>query len=165
MPNENDRNTTQEDALSAAESLFGDTTVDKPIAVAKEEDASKEALPEPQDSEMTGGKESEGAGTSPSEDLKVVVSIRGGLASIGLQRPSSDPYIELFDDSDVAQLVQKVPSVLDRAKIRWEDSPKNPTYERPAASTGRRNRRNNQTSAQESNTEEGESQQQTLQLF
>ncbi len=33
--------------------------------------------------------------------LKVVVSIEGGRAAIGVQQPSSDPHIETFDDHDL----------------------------------------------------------------
>ena len=42
------------------------------------------------------------------EDLKVVVSIKGGRATIGVQQPSSDPYMESFDAGDLAGLAQEV---------------------------------------------------------
>ena len=45
---------------------------------------------------MTPGEQAAGDDTEPAEDLKVVVSIKGGRATIGVQRPSSDPHIESF---------------------------------------------------------------------
>ena len=75
------------------------------------------------------------------EDLKVVVSIKGGRATIGVQRPSSDPHIESFDDAELSGLAQEVTAVIERARARWEDEPKHPAHERPAPPARRRNRR------------------------
>ena len=96
----------------------------------------------------------------------MVVSIREGRASIGVQRSSSDPYIESFEDGEVSHLAQGISLVLERARARWEDAPKHPAYQRPATSTGRRTR-SNQRSAQASTAEgeAAETQQQTLRLF
>ena len=76
--------------------------------------------------------EAAGEETEASEDLKVVVSIKGGRATIGVQRPSSDPHIESFDDHDLPGLTQEVSAVIERARVRWEESPNHPAYERPA---------------------------------
>ena len=110
-----------------------------------------------------------GEETDSSDDLKVVVSIKGGRATIGVQRPSADPHIETFDDGDLASLAQEVPAVTERARARWEDAPKHPAYERPAPPARRRNRRQ-QGAAQDATTpdaetQEAETQQQTLRLF
>ena len=81
-------------------------------------------------------------------------------------QPSSDPHIESFDGADLFGLTQEVPTVIERARAKWEDAPKYPHHERPAPSTGRRPRRV-QGSAQNS-TDEGEAAQQqpeTLRLF
>ena len=102
-----------------------------------------------------------------SEDLKVVVSIKGGRAIIGVQRPSADPHIETFEYRDLSDLAQEVLAVTERAKARWEDTPKHPAYERPAPPARRRNRRQ-QGAAQDTTTEGAETeqaQQQTLRLF
>ena len=82
-----------------------------------------------------------GEETPQSENLKVVVSIKGGRATIGVQRPSADPHIETFEGHDLSGLAQEVPAVTERAKARWEDMPKHPAYERPASPARRRNRR------------------------
>ena len=116
------------------------------------EDPASEGKGVPADSPTSEGE------SSPAEDLKVVVSIREGRASIGVQQPASDPYIESFDDRGLSELAQEVPAVLERARARWEDAPKHPAYERPATPTERRPRRN-QRSAQAS-TAEGEAAQQ-----
>ena len=70
------------------------------------------------------------------EDLKVVVSVKGGRATIGVQRPSSDPHIETFDDGDLAGLTQEVSAVIERARGRWEDEPRHPAHARPAPQPG-----------------------------
>ena len=104
--------------------------------------------------------------TAPPEDLKVVLSVKDGRATIGVQRPSSDPHIEAFDDPDLSGLAQEVSAVIERARARWEGEPKYPAHERPARPTRRRNRRE-QRSAQDPTTERGADEQQpeTLRLF
>ena len=116
-----------------------------------------------QDSE--GPDDAEGQ-AAPPEELKIVVSIRGDRTTIGVQQPSSDPYIESFDDLDLAGLAQEVLSVIARARARWEDEPRYPVHERPAPPARRRPRRE-QGSEQASNAEGEADQQQpeTLRLF
>ena len=99
------------------------------------------------------------------EDLKVVVSIKGGRATIGVQQPSSDPHIETFDDSDLSGLTQEVPAVIERARVKWEDEPKYPAHERPAPPARRRTGRGQGSAQAEAAESETEQQQQTLRLF
>ena len=176
MPDEVGTEATRSDVPSADESLFGDPADDRAAPVVREED-SNDAVPD----ELEGGGETaqdeQGSGeadepaadeeTAPAEDLKVVVSIKGGRATIGVQQPSSDPHIETFDDLDVSELTQEVSAVVERARARWEDAPKHPAYARPAPPARRRNRRG-QEASQEASTEtpeETQAQQQTLRLF
>ena len=42
--------------------------------------------------------QADGKDTGPPEELKIVLAIKDGRTTIGVQRPSSDPYIEVFDD-------------------------------------------------------------------
>ena len=165
MSDENGTETPRSDALSAAESLFGDTPADQTVAVAKEEDSKNETEQDSQGSEVAKDQTAEGE-ASPTEDLKVVVSIKGSRATIGVQRPSSDPHIEAFDDPDLSRLTHEVLAVVERARARWEDEPKHPAHTRPAASTPRRSRRE-QGSGQTSTEEGGGDQQQpeALRLF
>ena len=68
----------------------------------------------------------------PTNDLKVVVSLRGGITTVGIQRPGADPYIESFERRDLADVLDEIVPVVDRAVDRWEDTPMNPAYKRPA---------------------------------
>ena len=102
MPDEVGTEATRSDVPSADDSLFGDAADDAEVAVADEQDAGDE--------------------TGSSEDLKVVVSVKGGRATIGVQQPSSDPYIESFDDRDLSGLTQEVSAVIERARARWEEA-------------------------------------------
>ena len=87
------------------------------------------------------------------EELKVVVSIKGGRATIGVQRPSSDPHIESYDDPDLSGLAQEVLAVTERARASWEDAPKHPAHVRPAPPRRQRRRQQGTTPA---TTAEGE---------
>ena len=160
MTDETRTEPTRSDAPSADESLCGDTADDAATAVVEEEDSEGETPQDPQGSDDA----DEQAGQP--EDLKVVVSITGGRATIGVQQPASDPHIESFDDRDLAELTQEVPAVIERARAKWEDEPKHPAHEKPAPPARRQTRRS-QGSAQ-ARTAEGEAEQQqpeTLRLF
>ena len=176
MPDEVGTEATRSVRPSADESLFGDAPDDRAAPVVQEEDSNDAISDEPegvgenvQDEQGSGEADEQAAGeeSEASEDLKVVVSIKGGRATIGVQQPSSDPHIETFDDLDVSGLTQEVSAVVERARARWEDAPKHPAYARPAPPARRRNRRG-QEAAQEASTEtpeETQAQQQTLRLF
>ena len=84
MPEEIGMETCRSDAPSADESPFVDAEDEATAEVAEEQAVGKETAQESQDP----------------EDLKVVVSIKGGRATIGVQGASSDPHIESFDDLD-----------------------------------------------------------------
>ena len=141
MPDETGTETSRSDAPSADESPIGDGADNTEAAVAGEQ-----------------------AGSS--DDLKVVVSLKGGRATIGVQQPSSDPHIESFDDRDISGLTQEVPAVIERARARWEDTPRYPAHARPV-SPARRQPRHSQASARAGAAEGGAEQQQpqTLRLF
>ena len=135
MPDETGTVTIRSDVPSVDDSLFGNAAEGTAFAAADEQEAKEETAGAPEGSEDAG----EQAG--PPEDLKVVVSIKEGRAIIGVQRPSSDPYIESFDDPDLAGVTQEVPAVIERARARWEHAPKHPAFERPAPPARRQNRR------------------------
>ena len=157
MPDETGTEARRSDAPSADESLFGDAADD---AAVEEQDANEEVAQDPQDSDDAEDQ------ADTSEDLKVVMSIKGGRATIGVQQPSSDPYIESFDDHDLSGLTQEVPAVIERARAKWEDGPRYPAHERPAPPARRRTGRG-QGSAQAEAAEGGADQQEpeTLRLF
>ena len=157
MPDETGTEATRSDAPSADESHFGDATDD---TVAEEQDADKET----EQGGQAPDEAEENAG--PQEELKVVVSIKCGRATIGLQRPSPDPHIEAFDDGDLAGLTQETLAVVERARAKWEDEPRHPAHEKPAL-PARRQPRRLQGAAQAGAAEKGADQHQpeTLRLF
>ena len=156
MPDDNGTEATRSDAPSADESLFGEAAEDTEAAVADEQDAEQD----PQ-----GADDAEAQDGAP-EDLKVVVSIKGGRATIGVQQPASDPHIESFDDGDLAGLTQEAPAVVERARAKWEDEPKYPAHERPAPPARRQTRRGQGSAQAEAAAGEAEQQQpETLRLF
>ena len=179
MPDETGTETTRSDAPGIDDSPFGDVADATPAPVAGEQDSAEETEQDgrgPENAE-TNDAESETAEEQEVSDapdkaaeepdgLKVVVSIKGSRATIGVQQPSSDPHIESFDDVDESALTQEVAAVIERARARWEESPKHPAYERPAPPAKRRNRRQ-QGAAQEATAEAEteQAQQQTLRLF
>ena len=160
MPDETGTETTRSDALSAEEILFGDAADDVAAAAAEEEDLEAEAAQDLEDPDDAGGQ------AAPQEELKVVLSIKGVRATIGVQQPSSDPHIEAFDDLNLTGLALEVPAVVERATARWEDEPMYQVHERPAPPARRRTRR--EQGAAQPSVAEGEANQQqpeTLRLF
>lgn len=160
MPDKKTTETTRSDAANADANPVTDALDDAPAEV---EDSTDEGAQGRQGSDDAGDAGGEAA---PPEELKVVVSIKGGRATIGVQEPSSDPHIESFDDPELSGLTQEVLAVTERARARWEDAPKHPAHQRPAPPARRRSRRR-QGSAQAS-TAEGEAaqaQQQMPRLF
>ena len=143
----------------------GDAADDAPVDVDEEQDADGETAEEPDVADGGGVQPAQGE-TETTEELKVVVSIRGDRATIGVQQPSADPHIESFDDLDLAGLALEVPAVIERARARWEDEPRYPAHERPAPPARRRTRR--EQGQAPTPTAEGEADQQqpeTLRLF
>ena len=184
MPDETGTETSRSDAPGVDDSLFGDAPNDSPVAVAEEQDSTgeteqgREAPDDAGEPDANGEPEQGKGGSGPTEkqadagedasanELKVVVSIKEGRATIGVQRPSSDPHIESFDDHDLPGLTQEVPAVVERARARWEESPKHTAYDRPASPARRRNRRSQETAqAANAEAETEQAQQQTLRLF
>ena len=118
----------------------GDAADDAPVDVDEEQDADGETAEEPDVADGGGVQPAQGE-TETTEELKVVVSIRGDRATIGVQQLSADPHIESFDDPDLFGLADEFPAVVARAKARWEEEPRYPAYEKPAPPARRQRRR------------------------
>ena len=159
MSEETVKETTYPYTQRADEGLFGDAVDDAPAAAAQALDANEQDTQGPVGAEDTSYIEAQ---TDAPEDLKVVVSIKGGRATIGVQRPSSDPHVESFEEADLNGLAREISAVAERAKAKWQETPKHPAYVRPAPSGRRRNQRRRE-SVQGATTEAQE--QQTLRLF
>ena len=173
------------DMVSAEEFLFGGAPDDAHAEAEGEcpagditDDVEAEAPDEPEtdtetaDDEPGVGEDSEGQ-TAPAEaetsaELKVVLSIRGNRATIGVQRPSADPHIETFDDPDLFGLADEFPAVVARARAKWEEELRYPAYENPAPPARPRNRRPQGTAQAATIDGEAEAEQpqpETLRLF
>ena len=165
MPDENGTETTRSDAPSAYDVLFGDTA-EEPAANATEDGDANE--PDAKDANGEGGQDAKDAAdagdrpdaeaeTDATEELKVVVVIKRDRATIGVKGTSSDPHIESFDDPDPSGLAQEIPALVERARARWEETPKHPAYVKPAPPAKRRNQRGRkQETAQAAAAEETE---------
>ena len=178
MSDENDTEASRKDALNAYEGLFGDTEPGADDAIAKKQDA-KTGTGEEQQLGSEVAEERAGADesgpikdrtaddkTSSSEDLKVVLSIKDGRATVGVQQPSSDPHVESVAYREISGIVQEDPAVVERASARWDEAPKYPAYMRPALPTRNRSRRERRSAQGPAVEGEGENtQQQALKLF
>ena len=151
----------------AGELLSGDETDEVGGAETTEgPDAEADAANEETDVADDADDQTAADGTESPEDLKVVLTIRGGRAIIGVQQPSADSHIESFDGLDLLGLALQVPQVVERARARWEQAPKYPAYEKPTP-PARRQRQRRQAPV-EAETEQGETEQEqpeTLRLF
>ena len=186
MNDETGAETSPPDAVNVEEFLFGQPADDAPAEVdgecpitdttddraaddgdatadseqdANEQDANEEAEPDPP------GSGDAGENAASPEELKVVLSIRGGRATIGVQQPASDPHIESFDDPDLFGLTDEFPAVVARARAIWEEEPRYPAYEKPVPAACNQRRRE---TAADTPTAEGEAEQpqpETLRLF
>ena len=174
MTDETGTETRPPDVANVEEFLFGTTTDDAPADVAEalsagdaiDEIGDMEAAEEPEAEPEAAAEESEvaddageqpaPAGAETTKELKVVLSIRGGRATIGVQQPSSDPHIESFDDPDLFGLADLFPAVVVRARARWEEESRHPAYEKPAPPARRQRRRE---PAADTPTAEGETEQ------
>ena len=171
------------DAVSAEEFLFGTAADDSPDDIAEALSASDstdevgdtEAAAEPEAEPGTADEEPDVAGDQPAppdteatDELKVVLSIRAGRATIGVQRPSADPHFESFDDPDLFGLADQFPAVVARARAIWEEEPRHPAYLKPTPQPRQRNRRQQATAQPATADGEGEAEQpqpETLRLF
>ena len=161
-----------DDALTDAEGEVpvGDAAEDLDAEIADELDA--DAAADAGEPEIADAFEEQPAqtGTETTEDLKVVLSIRGNRATIGVQRLSADPHIESFDDPDLFGLADQFPAVVARAKAKWEEEPRHPAYVKPAPPARQRKRRQQgtaqvATAESETEAEAEQPQPETLRLF
>ena len=100
--------------------------------------------------------------TASKEQLKIIISVRQQGGTIGIAAPHTDPYIENFPNAASWQLGGYVPAVIDRARARWAEQPKNPEYERPAPPPRKKNQK---AVAKTENSGPEVTEQQTLSLF
>lgn len=72
----------------------------------------------------------------PAAGLKVVLAIKEGYTNLWLQQAETDPLLFRVDETDVHQVLARVPDVLEQARARWREQPRLPAYQPPASTTG-----------------------------
>ena len=173
MPEETVMETARRDAPNAHDVLFGDAAEETAAVVADDADAKED---DAKDANGEGDEDAEDAAEAEdkpdseeepgaAEELKVVVSIKGDRATIGVKGTSSDPHIESFDDQDLFGLAQELPAVVERARARWEDAPKHPAHVKPAPPAKRQSRRGQGTVQAAAEGGAGQQQPEALRLF
>ena len=65
-------------------------------------------------------------------DLKIVISLKGERASIGIQRPGCDPFLLPLPDAGLTNAIARLPEALVEADALWQGRRQNPKYARPA---------------------------------
>lgn len=76
---------------------------------------------------------------NPLVGVKVVVYIVEGAAVIGVSRGPVDPHLETLEispDQGLEAILAAVPEVLERARARWEGTPRFPAYQAPLPPAG-----------------------------
>ena len=66
-------------------------------------------------------------------ELKLVISLKGGKASVGIQAPECDPLFFGLE-GDLPAVLGGVPGFVEEARRRWETSKLNPECESPLPS-------------------------------
>jgi len=58
-------------------------------------------------------------------ELKVVISLKDGKASLGVQAPDCDPVFAVLEGS-LEEALEKVPALVAEAREKWDSSPRYP---------------------------------------
>jgi len=59
------------------------------------------------------------------EEIKIVIILKGNRGSVGIQSPDCDPLFTTFE-GDLRAALEKVPGLVEEANRRWDQSPKYP---------------------------------------
>jgi hypothetical protein len=57
--------------------------------------------------------------------VKIVILLKEGKASVGVQSPGCDPHISIVEGG-IEQALERVPSLVEQAQGKWAQSPQNP---------------------------------------
>jgi len=68
-----------------------------------------------------------------SDELKIVISLKGDKASVGVKSPECDPVF-FSSEGTLKTVLKAVPGFVEEAKTRWETSKLNPRCETPLPS-------------------------------
>ena len=65
-----------------------------------------------------------------SEEVKIVINLKGHTASIGVQKPDCDPAFSRVE-GDLPAVLETIPGLVAEAQRNWQSSPRNPECETP----------------------------------
>ena len=98
-----------------------------------------------------------------SEELKMVVRVKDGRASVAVWRSGTDPHMETFPETDnLEDLLSKLPGMIERANSRWAESPMRPKY-KPQKSPRKKKEANSRPANNQQTPEPNNTQQLDLQ--
>ena len=142
----------------AAEELPHDESGDgQANAAATEEDVN--GKPEA----STAGEEQTEGQDEKSEELKMVVRVKDGRASVAEWRSGADSHMETFPETDnLEELLSKLPGMIERANSRWDESPMRPKY-KPQRSPRKKKEANSRPAPEPNNTQQPDLQLETPQ--
>jgi len=65
-----------------------------------------------------------------SDELKVVIILKGNRAMVGVQSPDCDPIFTTIE-GDMSAALSQVPALIEIANAKWDSSPRNPKADLP----------------------------------
>ena len=80
-------------------------------------------------SESESNVENEDISVDSTAEIKVVIVLKGDRGSVGVQAPDCDPLFVTIEGGLEAAL-ERVPGLVEEARQRWAESPRNPKTER-----------------------------------
>ena len=102
------------------EEVGGLISKEEAIEIAEEQGGSREELEAAETSEPR----------QPSDELKVVLTVKGTRAIVGIQSPDCDPIFTTVE-GDLAAVLSQVPALVEAANAKWDANPRYPKAELP----------------------------------
>jgi hypothetical protein len=62
------------------------------------------------------------------EEVKIVITLKGHTAAIGIQKPDCDPAFSRVE-GDLPAVLETIPRLVEEAEIKWQSSPRYPECE------------------------------------
>jgi len=62
------------------------------------------------------------------EEVKIVITLKGHGASIGIQKPDCDPVLSRVE-GDLPAVLEAIPRLVEEAKQKWQSNPRYPECE------------------------------------
>ena len=96
-----------------------------------EEDKSQEATEQVVESTATPMETDDSKEVTAGDEIKVVVTYKGAVGTVGIQKPNSDPVFSRIE-GDLPEVIVSIPRLVDQARATWETSLRYPKADLPA---------------------------------